>query len=343
MLKPQSAPLSRSLLFISALLFTLRLAAQTPIPAPSGLIAFWPGDGNANDIYSTNNGALSGGSSVTNPGYIGQCFVFDGNTGYCAFPDSPALHPTNMTIETWIRSDNLNATANGGYPGQQYIIFHQNAQAYNFEGFDLAKDRRPPGVGTNDTWCFEMTDTLGDNVFVESVTHVQTNTWYHVAGVRGSNYIALYVNGVLEAQTSINFPTGFGNYPLYFADTGESYYDPKFCGALDEVGYYNRDLSSNEIHAIYAAGHGGKCKTPTAVAINLQNTNSTRQAALTIGGMPGQAFGIQTAPTADTPTNEWIGLTNQTISGTSNVWMDPSAATDGQKFYRVLSGTIPVP
>ena len=30
-------------------------------PAPAGLIGWWPGDGNANDVAGTNNGALRGG------------------------------------------------------------------------------------------------------------------------------------------------------------------------------------------------------------------------------------------------------------------------------------------
>ena len=250
------------LLILSGLLKAVGLPAQNCDPAPAGLISWWSGDTNANDIAGTNNGTLHGGATAGNPGIVGGCFVFDGTNNYCAIPDAPSLHPTNLTIESWVRCDLLNAASNGGYPGLQYIIFHQNAEMYNFEGFALVKDRRPVGVATNDTWCFSVTSTNGTNIFVESLTHVQTNVWYHVAGVRGSNYIQIYVNGVLEAQTNVGFPQGYGPYPLYFADTGESYYDPKFAGALDEVALYNRALSSNEIHAIYAARRARKVQNP---------------------------------------------------------------------------------
>ncbi|MGD0260559.1 MAG: hypothetical protein ABSD29_12135, partial [Verrucomicrobiota bacterium] len=47
------------------------LAATGCFPAPSGLVSWWPGDGNANDIASTNNGTLQGGATANAPGVVG--------------------------------------------------------------------------------------------------------------------------------------------------------------------------------------------------------------------------------------------------------------------------------
>jgi hypothetical protein len=323
------------LLLVAGLVLAVRVPAQTCFPAPSGIIGWWPGDTGANDIFSTNNGTLVG-ATAGNPGMVGGCMVFDGTNDYVSIPDSPALHPAELTIEAWIRSDLLNATSNGGYPGQQYIIFHQNDETDNFEGFDLAKDRRPLGdTNAQDTWCFEVTSTAGDNVFLESLVYVQTNVWYHVAGVRGSNYIQLYVNGQLQGQTNVDFPQGYGPYPLYFADTGESYYDPKFAGALDEVTLYNRPLASNEIYSIYAAGREGKCKIPTIVSIGVTNSVSgppTELPELMIAGITGQSYGIQGTSSLGA-SNTWAGLTNQTLSSSTNLFIDPAPGT--QRYYRL--------
>jgi len=324
------------LLVAAGLFLGVRAPGQTCDPAPDGLVGWWPGDGNANDIASTNNGALEAGATADTPGIDGSAFLFDG-TDYVSIPDAPVLHPANLTIEAWVRCDLLDTPSINSYPGQQYIIFHQNAQTYNFEGFDLAKDRRPVYIATNDTWCFEVTSVTGDNVFVESVTKVQTNVWYHLAGVRGSNYIQLYVNGVLEAETNVDFPVGYGNFPFYFATTGQSYYDHKFGGALDEIALYDRPLASNEIAAIYAAGRAGKCKEPTTVSIGL-----SPGAALTIGGLTGQPYGIQASATLPGTTNDWVGLTNLTLSSSADVWLDP-APVSGQRFYRAIPGTISTP
>ena len=50
---------------------------QLCTPPPPGMVAWWPGEGNANDIRGGNNGTPQGG--VTFPaGEVGQAFSFDG-------------------------------------------------------------------------------------------------------------------------------------------------------------------------------------------------------------------------------------------------------------------------
>jgi hypothetical protein len=334
------------LIAAAGLLLAFHVGAQDCTPAPSDIISWWPGDGNANDIVGTHNATLLGGTTVSTPGVVGNCFVFDGTNSIVSIPDAPDLHPAVFTIEAWMRPDLLDTPSENSYPGQQYIIFHQNAETYGFEGFDLAKDRRPPFIGTNDTWCFEITSTTGDNVFVENTTPIKTNTWYHIVGVHGSNFIQLYVNGVLANQTNEDFPVGYGNEPMYFATTGQSYYDHKFGGALDEVTFYNRVLSSNEIAAIYLAGRGGKCKMPTVLSVQMTNDVSEPPQPypqLNIAGLAGQAYGIQTASALTGSSNDWVGVTNLTLPANSDTWIDPAPATDTQKYYRVMPGTISVP
>src|SRR5262249_51122872 len=96
---------------------------------------------------------------------------------------------------------------------------------------------------------------------MESATAVSTGVWYHVAAARGSNFTQLYVNGVLERQTNVAFAQDYGTLPLFFGTSGQSFWDHKFRGTLDEVSLYNRALSATEIQAIYAASNSGKCKS----------------------------------------------------------------------------------
>jgi hypothetical protein len=266
------------------------------LPAPSGLVSWWPGDGNANDIAGTNNGVLEGGATANAVGVVGTAFSFDGTNGFVQIPDSPNLRPTNFTIETWVLFTSLDSPPLGGsYPGQQFIVFRQNSRSSEFEGFELSKDRYPPNGGTNDTFCWEVASANGQLVFLESQTTIATNVWYHLAGVRGTNNIQLYVNGKLEAQAPVNFPQDYGNQPFYFGSSGESYWDHKLAGEMDEVSLYNRALSSNEIAAIFLAGSDGKCKAPT-IAVQPQDQTSA------LGG--GAAFMI--VATGTTPLNyQW--------------------------------------
>jgi lysophospholipase L1-like esterase len=241
-----------------------------------GLVGWWPGDGNARDITGTNSGSLQGGALATTQGMVGSVFSFDGTNAYVQIPDSAAFHPTNLTIECWVRFASLDSAGSGGSPaGDQYIVFKQNSLNGNFEGFDLSKTR-----AGNDFFRFMVSFSKG-TAQVLSTTAISTGVWYHLASVRGSNFISLYVNGQLEGQSDVTFPQDYGTQPLYFGTSGQSYWDHKLKGNLDEVSLYNRALNSSEILAIYAAGAAGKCRIAPAITSGPKSASALWGSALT--------------------------------------------------------------
>jgi RHS repeat-associated protein len=242
---------------------TLTLTCDGP---PSGLVGWWQGESNALDSAGTDNGIVTNGVSYTN-GVVGTAFNFDGTNGFIQIPDAPDLDPTNLTIEAWVRFSSLNSKTSGsGVPtGEQYIINKPNSTSGTYhEGYALIKYRS----GSADHFEFAVTATNGTEPVATSSLNIQTNLWYHIAGVRGSNYIQLYVNGQLSGTNSVGFAQNYGTEPLFFGSSGEpSVWDGKLEGSLDEVSLYNRALSSNEIVAIYNAGTNGygKCQLPPSI------------------------------------------------------------------------------
>ena len=68
-------------------------------PAPSGLVSWWPGDGNAGDIVSDNDGAPQNGATA-DLGKVGQAFSLDGVDDFVRVSDSGSLGITgNLTVE----------------------------------------------------------------------------------------------------------------------------------------------------------------------------------------------------------------------------------------------------
>ena len=239
------------------------------LPPPVGLVGWWPGDGDANDLAGTDNGVLQGGATASAVGFVGSAFSFDGTSSSVQVPDSPTLRPANLTIEAWVQFSSLDSTASGGSaPGDQYLVFKQNSRYGNFEGFDLSKTR----VADGDVFRFLITSATAQSAQVNSTTLLATGVWYHVAAVRGANFTQLYVNGYLESQTNVDFAQDYGAWPLWFGTSGQSYWDHKLNGLLDEVSLYDRALSSNEVAAIYAAGAAGKCN---ALRITAQPQSQT--------------------------------------------------------------------
>jgi hypothetical protein len=84
-------------------------AAQTCLEPPSGLVSWWPGDGDANDIIGPNDGTLQGGTTFA-PGMVGQAFRFDGIDDHIRVPHHPSLNLASaLTIEAWINSPSTGA------------------------------------------------------------------------------------------------------------------------------------------------------------------------------------------------------------------------------------------
>src|SRR5439155_10820417 len=76
----------------------------TCTPPPSSMVAWLPGDGDANDISgNNNNGTLVNGTKFT-PGMVGLGFSFDGVDDFVRIPNSPSLDITGnaITIDAWI-------------------------------------------------------------------------------------------------------------------------------------------------------------------------------------------------------------------------------------------------
>jgi Lysophospholipase L1 and related esterases len=296
-----------------------QIEAATCTPAATGLIGWWPGDGNANDLIGANNASLQGGAIATATGLDGLAFNFDGTNAYVQIPDSPSLRPTNLTIEAWVRFSSLDSAGFGGSPtGDQYIVFKQNSKSSDFEGFDLGKTR----IAGSDYFQFIISSASGQVAHLESATIISTGVWYHVAAVRDPNFIRLFVNGQLEGQTTITFPQDYGAFPLFFGTSGQSYWDRKLNGTLDEVSLYNRALSPSEITAIYSAGSAGKCKGATVIAQPQAQTVLLGGNALFTVGAAGLAplryqwqFNGATIPNA---TNTTFALSNVQVSNAGN-------------------------
>src|SRR5205823_1800370 len=74
------------------------------VKPPSGLITWWPGEGNANDVVGANNGTLLSGVSFAE-GKVGQAYHFNGIDSQVSFGNSVGNFETNdFTIDFWIRT-----------------------------------------------------------------------------------------------------------------------------------------------------------------------------------------------------------------------------------------------
>jgi hypothetical protein len=222
-------------------------------PAPSGIVSWWPAEGNADDIIGGNNGTLSGSVSY-GPGEVGQAFVFSADQAVVQLGSPTNLYLQNFTIESWIKRSSTSVSS----------LDYNDADLFAF------------GVGGYGFGLFAngnlfLTQVGTGNVSVG--TTVTNTSWHHVAVTKNGGTVVFYVDGVAYPAPGYN-PTFVFSSPVALGANGGSQWN-SFYGAIDELSVYSRALSVGEIQNIYLAGAGGKCPPASAPTIYSQPANQT--------------------------------------------------------------------
>jgi hypothetical protein len=286
------------------------LVINVPCITPAqGLVHWWKGESNVNDLVSGNNGVLRSGAGFAS-GQVGSAFVFNGVDQYVEIPDAPSLNPsTNLTFEAWVYVS--------GYPSTDVatIMTKQDLSVvqYQLETHIVSgKLTFRPTLIVPAGWA----DLDGN-------TAVQLNTWYHVAMTYDGSALKLYVNGALDGSAPASGAIVTTGTTLKFGGAGGGPWN--FNGRLDEASFYDRALSGSEIQAIYAAGTAGKCFTPTAPSIVSQPANQNA----TLGGTASfSVSAIGTQPLSyqwQFGTTPLLGATSSTLTLTNIQFVNAGA------------------
>ncbi len=221
-------------------------SATSCVPPPSGLVAWWRGEGNGLDQTGVNHGipyniyGVPGQNISFGAGKVGGGFLHNSTyNGALLAPDPPTLALTrSLTIEGWLRHDSGYGTViQRGltvFPGTQsfdVIAFPSGEIGFRFaEGGAPLLESDPIPLGQFAHFAISL-----DNATSQAKLYVNGNL------VR-QNTTALRPNILIGAKITM------GN----------------FDGITDELSVYDRALLQSEIQAIYNAGIAvtgatGKC------------------------------------------------------------------------------------
>jgi hypothetical protein len=242
---------------VSLVVTPSQVDAQTCVPAPSGLVSWLPGDGNADDIAGGNHGTLRDGATF-DAGLVGQAFSFDGTSSVTlgAAPTVPTQG--SWTYDLWI---NVHSYINGGIDdGFGSYFVDRTAETQPLADLKAVAGKFAFQVRYDDGTGVPGSAPVGGDIVLDQ--------WTHVAMVRDYNSeFRLYVDGQLVAHSADNgkaltpHTPKLGHHDLP-ALSG-------FVGLIDEFEIFDRALSKTELQAIVGAGSGGKCKVRT-VAIDIK-------------------------------------------------------------------------
>ena len=229
----------------------------TPGPTlKTGIVAYWPGDmdgnGSVTDV-SGNNRKLdrlgSGGTPENVAGVVGTALQL----GQAVFGSSDdALHVTDLSefsFALWLRIDQYyvwGQCAVGGWPAfdSQYYEFIIGS-SYASEG--------------EQQWGFSMQNQYG----VPASGIVNTGEWHFVAMRFNGSTASIKMDDQAWASVTANpvtvkniYPFCFGGYPWSSPDSDwQGPFQDDYI-TLNQVGFWNRALSDDEINQLYNNGAG---------------------------------------------------------------------------------------
>jgi hypothetical protein len=203
------------------------------IDISTGLMGFYPFNGNANDESGNgNNGKIADAILTTDRfGNTDKAYSFNGTSSRIVTTKIPDLSG-KITMAAWFNTQSL---ASWG----TIIDCRTSTSA---------------GVGIEHNNKVSFTTSIGGSysLFYSNYT-IPTNTWIHVATVFNGSQKLIYINGELDKSQSYSTPLLVTTEPFVLGDRGviPSGAGNYFKGKLDDIRIYNTALTAEQIKFLY--------------------------------------------------------------------------------------------
>lgn len=244
-----------------------------PPPGNSQDIAHWPLDSDVNDKIGNADGVLQGGASLVNDPQRGQVLSIDSNGERVLVSPKPQLQVgasgSDFSIAFWM---NLSQGSTGVWRSIMNKGTTNNERTF-------AMWMRP---GDN-RLHYRISTTSSWNEGGDSRSAIPLNTWTHIAYVKEGQSLKLYINGVVDQQTSLNGVSISNNGNLYFGDS--PWYTPALC-KMDDIRLYGYAIDPAGV----AASSPATCSSSGTITMDRWDNIGT--------SMSTTAIPLNTAPSA---------------------------------------------
>lgn len=248
------------------------------VPVPSGLVAWFPFDGDILDMTRTVT-ATSATGQTFEPAIVGGGIRL-GAVGALDLGRPAAIETERFTWSVWVRLDGPGPREDGA------VILGKYTDGGT--GYDIAWYS-----GLHKFRAFAVDEGLtGPSTQAYGVT-------YHLALSYDGERFSFYINGKLEATKPFAGPINYAGYPWVIgnnvADFRGGEFPRLFDGLIDDLAIFNRALSGAEVEAIYNAAGAGMCRPvlPVITSQPVQQTVSPGGPVTLSIGSTGEALAYQ--------------------------------------------------
>jgi uncharacterized delta-60 repeat protein len=289
----------------------------------NGLVAYYPFNGNANDVTGNGNNGTNYGAVITTDRFAtpNAAYSFNGTSAYIDCGTNIFLGaPFNQfTVSAWFKSSGVGT-----------IISDYDAPSGGDSIFAVSLAMHGASQIETDT------RSTGNDYDVLSTRNSLNNQWHQVVYIMdGLSNLLVYVDGQLDHATAYIAASNYCSNPHWRIGANEftGVINDNFSGSIDDARIYNRALSSNEVLYLYIQESQSTLQQPVILVANLGSGPNFN---LNLAGIPGQNYVLQTA-TNLTPPIQWLPvLTN--AADTNGVWQfTDTNLNSAQKFYRITT------
>ncbi len=244
----------------SVAVLTVNALPTNCVAAPSGIVGWWPLDGNVLDVVNNHPATLAGVPAYVG-GKVGAGLSFNGVSNYVRAPASAALDVGNgngFTVELWINPAQVTTP-------MPLIEWFNADQSSLYLWTSVSTSGTSPGAlfaNINDT-------ARGPHYLRAPAGILQAGIFQHVALTydKATGIGRLYLNGAKVAEQNLGSFTPKTDWDVCFGARPSPVDFQLYQGLMDEIGIYSRALSGAEIQAIADAGALGKCQPQVAPSI----------------------------------------------------------------------------
>jgi hypothetical protein len=185
------------------------------------------------------------GGATTGPGKFGNAaYLGPAGTSYVNItnPSSALNSSKNLTVSGWFKRTATFANQKIANRYNQWNLFNDyggSGLLYFYLNLCNCTSYSP------NTWTFVSSKNK----------YMAYNTWYHFTVTYDGALLKLYVNGVLDSQTTKSGTIRAETGPLYIGYyNGDAWGTGYYSGSLDEFAIWNRTLSAAEVRQLYRRG-----------------------------------------------------------------------------------------
>ena len=234
-------------LLLIFVLSSLSSPAQVPT---TGLVAWFPFNGNANDESGNNNNGIVTGAALTADrfGNENSAYYFRNNTDIIRIHNSTTINQNavtdNYTVTFWYKTDTENT------PSDYYsvLIAKDGTPGYPYKFYHSVKDDSIFVSGS----VYDFSSSIGSTA---KFSYMKNSAWHQITFVvdQTRDTIFLYIDGGLKSKyVNSTATSGSNTWDLTIGNgwTGEK----SFIGSIDDILIYNRVLNESEIISLFNEG-----------------------------------------------------------------------------------------